>query len=56
MKIAIIGAGNVGGALATKLIQAKLQVLIGAKFPLSVKEIQLATKIGEDRFTSIENA
>lgn len=56
MKIAIIGAGNVGGALATKLIQANHQVLIGAKFPLSVKAIQLATKIGEDRFASIENA
>ncbi len=48
MKIAIIGAGNVGGALAIRLIQAKHQVLIGAKFPLSAKAIQLATKIGED--------
>ena len=56
MKIAIIGTGNVGGALAQQLIKAGHTVLMGAKFPLSEKSINLATKIGEDRFTSIEYA
>lgn len=56
LKIAVIGAGNVGGTLAQKWIEAGHLVLIGAKFPLSEKSIALATKIGEDRFTSIEHA
>lgn len=56
MNIAIIGSGNVGGALAQKWIKAGHTVLIGAKFPLSEKNIQLATQIGEDRFATIENA
>lgn len=56
MKIAIIGSGNVGGALAQQWVKAGHTVLVGAKFPLSDKNIQLATKIGEDRFTSIESA
>lgn len=56
MKIAIIGTGNVGGALAQQLIRAGHTVIMGAKFPLSEKSINLATKIGEDRFASIENA
>ena len=56
MKIAIIGAGNVGGALARQLIKAGHTVLIGAKLPLSEKSIKLATLIGEDRFTSFEFA
>lgn len=56
MKIAIIGSGNVGGALAQKFIKAGHTVLIGAKFPLSEKSIKLATQIGEDHFTSVESA
>lgn len=56
MNIAIIGAGNVGGALAQQWIKAGHTVLIGGKFPLSEKSIRLATRIGEDRFTSIGNA
>lgn len=56
MKITIIGSGNVGGALAQQWIKAGHTVLIGAKFPLSEKNITLATKIGEDRFATIENA
>jgi predicted dinucleotide-binding enzyme len=56
MIIAIIGTGNVGGALAQQLIKAGHTVLMGAKFPLSEKSIRLATKIGEDRFAVIENA
>lgn len=56
MKIAIIGSGNVGGALAQKFIKTGYTVLVGAKFPLSEKSIKLATLIGEDRFASVENA
>jgi 8-hydroxy-5-deazaflavin:NADPH oxidoreductase len=56
MNIAIIGSGNVGGALAQQWIKAGHAVLIGAQFPLSEKNISLATKIGEDRFAVIENA
>lgn len=55
-KIAIIGSGNVGGALAQQWVKKGHTVLVGAQFPLSEKNIYLATKIGEDRFTSIENA
>ena len=56
MTIAIIGSGNVGGALAQRWILAGHTVLIGAKYPLSEKNITLATQIGEERFTTIENA
>lgn len=56
MKIAIIGSGNVGGALAQSFIRAKHQVLIGARLPLSDKSKKLAAVIGEDRFTSVERA
>ncbi len=53
MTIAIIGSGNVGGALAKKWINAGHTVLVGARLPLSEKNIKLATEIGEDRFTSV---
>jgi 8-hydroxy-5-deazaflavin:NADPH oxidoreductase len=56
MTIAIIGSGNVGGALAQRWVSAGHTVWVGAKFPLSDKNSQLAAKIGEDRFTSIRNA
>ena len=56
MNIAIIGSGNVGGALAKQWIKAGHRVMIGAKFPLSDKNKQLATQIGEDRFATVENA
>ena len=56
MNIAIIGAGNVGGALAERWVKAGHTVLIGARFPLSDKNIQLATKIGEDRFKTPSEA
>jgi predicted dinucleotide-binding enzyme len=56
MKIAIIGAGNIGSVLAVKLIAAGHTVLVGAQFPLSASAAQLATQIGEDRFTGIESA
>ena len=56
MNIAIIGSGNVGGALAKKWMASGHSVLVGARYPLSEKNIKLANEIGEDRFTSIENA
>lgn len=56
MNIAIIGSGNVGGALAQQWIKAGHTVLIGAKFLLSEKNLKLANQIGEDRFVTIENA
>lgn len=56
MTIAIIGSGNVGGALAQSFIKAKHTVLMGVRLPLSDKSLKLATVIGEDRFTSVENA
>lgn len=56
MKIAIIGSGNVGGTLARKWVKAGHTVLVGARFPLSEKNIKLATDIGEDRFAATENA
>jgi len=55
MKIAIIGSGNVGGALARQWVNHGHQVLIGARFPLSEKNILLAAEIG-DRFTRIPTA
>lgn len=56
MKIAVIGSGNVGGVLARKWIDSGHTVLIGARFPLSEKNMKLAEFIGEDRFISIEDA
>ncbi len=56
MRLAIIGSGNVGGALAKKWVKAGHTVLVGARFPLSVKNLKLATEIGEHRFTSFESA
>ena len=56
MKIAIIGAGRVGSALAQAFIKAGHTVIMGIKFPMSEKSVLLATKIGEDRFTTVEGA
>lgn len=56
MNIAIIGSGNVGGALARQWVKAGHTVLVGARFPLSGKNLALAAHIGEDRFASIERA
>lgn len=56
MNIAIIGTGNVGGALATQWHKKGHQVMIGSKFPLSEKSLKLASVIGEDKFTSIAHA
>lgn len=56
MHIAIIGSGNVGGALAKKWVKAGHHVLIGARFPLSEKNIKLANEIGEDRFATVDSA
>lgn len=56
MKIAVIGAGNVGGALAQQFIKAGHEVCVGAKFPLSEKSQRLAQLIGESHFTEVANA
>jgi len=56
MTIAIIGSGNVGGALARQWIKAGHHVLIGAKFPLSPKNTDLAAHIGMERFVSVADA
>lgn len=56
MKIAVIGSGNVGGALLKQWIKAGHTVLVGAKFPLSDKNINLATQVGEDRITTVQSA
>jgi hypothetical protein len=56
MKIAVIGTGNVGSALAQQFIKAGHTVLVGAQFPLSEKSVKLAGIIGEDRFNTPEGA
>ena len=56
MNIAIIGSGNVGGALAQQWIKAGHHVRIGAKQPLSDKNMRLAAQIGADRFTDVASA
>lgn len=56
MNIAILGSGNVGGALAQSLIKAGHTIMMGVRMPLSEKSLKLAAKIGEDRFAAVENA
>jgi predicted dinucleotide-binding enzyme len=56
MKIAIIGSGNVGGALAQRWALSGHTILVGARFPLSAKNLQLATIISQDNFMSIADA
>lgn len=56
MNIAIIGSGNVGGALAQQWMKAGHTVTIGAKFPLSDKNIKLSKEIGEEKLASVEKA
>lgn len=54
MKIAIIGSGNVGAALARQFIKAGHKVLLGVRFPLSAKSVQLASLIGEEHFGDVK--
>ena len=56
MNIAIIGSGNVGGALAQQWKKAGHNISIGANFPLSEKNQQLAAIIGKENFMSIADA
>lgn len=56
MNIAVIGSGNVGGALARQWIKAGHKVCIGVRFPLSEKSKKLAALIGESHFLSVEEA
>jgi len=56
MKIAIIGSGNVGGALAQKWILKGHEVVMGARLPLSDKSRKLGEAIGEERFVNVAEA
>jgi predicted dinucleotide-binding enzyme len=56
MKIAIIGTGNVGGALAQSFIRAQHQVIMGAQFPLSEKSKKLMTLLGSSCFRTVDEA
>lgn len=56
MNIAIIGSGNVGGTLAKKWKAAGHSVLVGARMPLSEKNLKLAAALGDDHFTWVERA
>ena len=56
MKIAVIGSGNVGRALALQCIKARHDVWVGVKFPLSDKSQMLAKEIGIEKLVSIAEA
>lgn len=56
MEIAILGAGNVGAALARRFIEVGHNVRVGVRFPLSEKSRKLADNIGEQYFYSVEEA
>lgn len=56
MKIAIIGHGNVGGALAGQWLKAGHEVLIGARNPSSAKLQQLLSKHPEVKIMGIAKA
>lgn len=56
MNIAIIGSGNVGGALSHQFLKAGHQVVVGVKYPLSEKSMNLALSIGQERLYTILDA
>lgn len=56
MKIAIIGGGNVGGALAFRWALASHQVAIGARAPQSEKVVQLTAKHANIKAMNIPEA
>ncbi len=56
MNIAIIGSGNVGGALAQRVLQTQHTLAVGVKFPLSEKSTVLAANIGSEYLCSVEDA
>jgi 8-hydroxy-5-deazaflavin:NADPH oxidoreductase len=56
MKIAIVGSGHVGGALAQALRKADHRVLMGARMPLSAKARALAPIVGEDSIVRVAEA
>ena len=51
MKIAIVGAGNVGGALAKILAKKKHQIFLGLRDPQSSKYQELVKQIGSEAQT-----
>ncbi len=56
MKIAIIGAGNVGGALAGRWHQAGHTILVGARDANSPKILQIQSEIPSAKVTGIREA
>ncbi|MBX7183205.1 MAG: NAD(P)-binding domain-containing protein [Bacteroidia bacterium] len=56
MNIAIIGSGNVGGTLAQKWQKKGHSVKIGARFPWSEKNKQLALLLGEETLIDVAEA
>jgi len=56
MKIAIIGAGNVGGALALSWVKSGHEVLIGARNPNSDKIKKVISQNSDIRIKSIEDS
>ncbi len=56
MKIAIIGAGNVGGALALGWAKAGHEIIIGAKDPNSAKVKKVTSQNSGIKVTSVKDA
>ncbi|UMY65644.1 MULTISPECIES: NADPH-dependent F420 reductase [unclassified Flavobacterium] len=55
-RIAVIGLGNVGAALARNWKKAGHTVVFGAQFPLSDKSRRLVDEFGESRFLTVTEA
>ncbi len=55
-RIAVIGLGNVGAALARNWKKAGHTVVFGAQFPLSDKSRRLVDEFGESRFLTVPEA
>ena len=56
MKIAIIGAGNVGGALAFGWVKAGHEIIIGAKDPISDKVKKVTSQNSSIKVKSVKEA
>lgn len=56
MKVAIIGSGNIGRALALLSVKAGHEVSVGGKFPLSDKSLALAKELGEEKIMPVNEA
>jgi predicted dinucleotide-binding enzyme len=54
MKIAILGAGNVGGALATALARKGHAIFLGVRDPAASKYQEMAKALGQAAASGIE--